>query len=105
MMNMLESSTLEQLKEQDYAYQKTFLTNFSSEFLLGLFKRLELMEIEGKHFQLFKSPQPLNERPRSDKICPFQIGHMEKVAHPDHKDMIKLLRTMANIPFELNMKF
>jgi hypothetical protein len=63
------------------------------------------MEIEGKNFQLFKSPRPLNERPRSDKICTCQIGHMEKVAHPDHKDLIKLFRTMANIPFELNMKY
>jgi hypothetical protein len=72
---------------------------------LGIFKRLELMEIEGKHFQLFKSPLPIAERPRTDKVCPCQLGFMEKVAHPDHKDLLKLLRTMANIPFELNMKF
>ena len=35
----------------------------------------------------------------------MQLGHMEKQAHPDHKDLIKLLRTMANLPFELNMKY
>lgn len=102
---MLEPATLEQLNKNDFAYQKTFITTFSEEFLLGIYKRLELMEIEGKHFQIFKSPMPVDQRPRSDKVCPMQLGHMEKQAHPDHKDLIKLLRTMANLPFELNMKY
>ena len=64
MMSQLETQTLELLQKQDFAYQKYLMksSDTTDKFYAELFKKLEILEIEGKYFALNKSALPVNER-------------------------------------------
>jgi hypothetical protein len=49
-------------------------------YLKELFKKLELMEVEGRYFMLHKSTQPITDRPRTDKAYGFHLSHVEAPA-------------------------
>lgn len=64
MMSQLETQTLELLQKQDFAYQKYLMksNDTTDKFYAELFKKLEILEVEGKYFALNKSALPVNER-------------------------------------------
>ena len=64
MMSQLETQTLELLQKQDFAYQKYLMksSDATDKFYAELFKKLEILEVEGKYFALNKSALPVNER-------------------------------------------
>lgn len=67
-----------------------------------VFKKLEILEVEGKYFMLHKSPLAVADRVRSDKAYQFHIAHIEKV--PDFILLKQLARQLSYLPFELNAK-
>jgi len=92
MMSQLEPDTISQFSSKDLAYQKTFLHSQESQSMLGrIYKRLEIMEVEGQQFfKIFKSPLPLKDRPRTDKIFLLQLAQIDRVK--ELQDLADLLR-------------
>jgi hypothetical protein len=68
----------------------------------SLFKRLQLMEVEGR-FEISRVgiTLPPEERPRNDKTFFFNVKHIEDIN--EYKDLHKLSKLLYCIPFELNM--
>ena len=40
------------------------------------FDKLEILEVEGRYFGLHKSPLPVAERPRTDKLFTFNLAQV-----------------------------
>ena len=99
-LSQLDSATMTSLKTQDFAVQQQFIKN--DKLLHDLFKRMEVLEVEGKYFQLHKSPLALQDRPRTDKAFGFHISHLE--GKPELEVLKSMCRLMTYIPFELNAK-
>lgn len=70
-----------------------------------IYNRLEVMEVEGKYFHVLKSSIPQKERVRTDKSFATALGALNKLGRPEDKLLLKLLRKMSFIPFELNAKY
>ena len=65
------------------------------------------MEVEGKAFQIFKSPLPTQDRPRTDKLWSFNVNQIENIPNPDAQGfgpLATLCRQITFLPFELNIK-
>lgn len=65
-------------------------------------KKLGILEIEGpKYFRIHKSPLPVEQRPRSDKLWAVSMGDLE---HDDFKPIKDAFENLTYLPFELNAK-
>ena len=78
MLSQLETQTMEDLSTNDFAYQKTFINEKQLGLdLSALYKKLEIMEVEGRYFQLNKSTLKLEDRPRTDKAYMMEIANIQ----------------------------
>ena len=72
LLNQLSADILSQLSKSAFAVQRKF-GNVTD----GAVKKLTLLEIEGpKYFRLQKSPLPVEQRPRSDKLWAVSLGDL-----------------------------
>lgn len=55
----------------------------TDKFYTELFKKLEILEVEGRYFALNKSALVVSERPRTDKTFNLEIAHI--MNNPDMK--------------------
>ena len=64
MMSQLDTQTLENLQKHHYVYQKYLFKNnvTNDKFYTDLFKKLEILEVEGKYFALNKSALLVKDR-------------------------------------------
>ena len=67
-----------------------------------VFKKLELMEIEGKHFVILKSPVPEQQRARTDKVWNLHLANIDKL--DGYGNLKNMVRFLTYLPFELNCK-
>lgn len=90
-MSQLDSQTLYKLQASPFAFQKEFLKSREwQDTLKNAFKRLELMEVEGpRYFQVLKSPLPMEQRPRTDKLMVVNVGQLAQVK--EMTDLVKVL--------------
>lgn len=70
--------------------------------LTAAFKKLEIMEVEGKYFMLHKSPLPIEQRMRTDKAWNFHMSHLEQA--PEFAMIQQIGRLLSYLPFEFNCK-
>jgi hypothetical protein len=78
MLSQLETQTMEDLSTKDFAYQKTFINEKQLGLDLSeLYKKLEIMEVEGRYFQLNKSTLKVEDRPRTDKAYMMEIANIQ----------------------------
>ena len=77
-------------------------TEEDTQLLQNVFKRLELMEIEGK-FEISRQGimLPPEQRPRNDKTFSYNITQIEGIE--EYKDLHTLTKYLYCLPFELNM--
>ena len=76
-LSQIESQTINDIKNTDYGVQENFVKSQSE--MSNLFKKLEIMEVEGKYFLLHKSPVAVDKRARTDKAYGFHLGHFDKI--------------------------
>ena len=65
-------------------------------------QKLGILEIEGpKYFRIHKSPLPVEQRQRTDKLWAVSLGDLQ---HEDFKPIKAALENLSYLPFELNAK-
>jgi hypothetical protein len=97
LLNQLSPDLLGQLSKNAFAVQRKFRESTEN-----AVKKMTVLEIEGpKYFRLQKSPLPVAERPRSDKLWAVSIADLQ---HEDFKPIKSLLEDLSYLPFELNAK-